>query len=89
MSLRGPAFSFRTGDFKIATFPAARPILRLLGYLYTATASRHAIGRADILPIEQYAAIRRERRREVSRLKQNRRVEVGPFATFYFDGCGR
>ena len=24
MSLRGPAFSFRTGDFKIAAFPAAR-----------------------------------------------------------------
>jgi hypothetical protein len=23
MSLRGPAFSFRTGDFKIAAFPAA------------------------------------------------------------------
>lgn len=39
----------------------------------------------DILPIADYARIRRERRREISELKKRRRVEVGPFATFYFE----
>ena len=29
--------------------------------------------------------MRRERRREISEIKKRRRVEVGPFATFYFE----
>lgn len=40
---------------------------------------------ADILPATQYAAVRTERRREVIAKKRDRRVEVGPFATFYFE----
>jgi hypothetical protein len=40
---------------------------------------------ADILPIERYAGERREHRRRVSALKRRRRVEVGPFCTFYFE----
>ena len=44
-----------------------------------------AIARSDILPPERYAAERREHRRRVSELKRNRRVEVGPFVTFYFE----
>lgn len=44
-----------------------------------------AITRADILPPDEYAAERREHRRRVSELKRNRRVEVGPFVTFYFE----
>jgi hypothetical protein len=43
------------------------------------------IARADILPPEEYAAERREHRRRVGELKRNRRVEVGPFVTFYFE----
>ena len=43
--------------------------------------------RADILPIEQYAQERREHRRRVSEIKRNRRVEVGPFCTFYFENA--
>jgi len=39
----------------------------------------------DILPLADYAKIRRERRRAISELKKRRRVEVGPFATFYFE----
>ena len=35
--------------------------------------------------MEAYAGIRKERRAEVSAIKQNRRVGVGPFATFYFE----
>ena len=49
------------------------------------TKSRRVLTREHILPISEYAKIRRERRREISDLKKRRRVEVGPFATFYFE----
>ena len=39
----------------------------------------------DILDIEDYTAIRRQRRTEVSAVKRDRRVSVGPDATFYFE----
>ena len=48
-------------------------------------AAKRQLTRADILPIEQYARDRREQRRRISALKRIRRVEVGPFATFYFE----
>ena len=41
--------------------------------------------RADILPMERYERERRDHRKRISALKQNRRVEVGPHATFYFE----
>lgn len=47
--------------------------------------TRRVLTRDDIMPLADYAKIRRERRREVSELKKRRRVEVGPFATFYFE----
>ncbi len=47
--------------------------------------AKHALTRADILPVERYAAERREHRRRIAELKRNRRVEVGPFVTFYFE----
>ncbi len=47
--------------------------------------NRHEITRADIMDMEAYGEIRRARRGEVSVIKQTRRVEVGPFATFYFE----
>jgi hypothetical protein len=40
---------------------------------------------ADIMPLEDYVPVRRERRRQLSELKRRRRVEVGPFATFHFE----
>jgi hypothetical protein len=40
---------------------------------------------ADILPMEDYARIRSEKRREIAAKKRTRRVEVGPFVTFYFE----
>jgi len=43
------------------------------------------ITRADIMPLEEYSAQRRERRRKVTELKRDRRVAVGPDATFYFE----
>ena len=41
--------------------------------------------RADILPLDQYERERRTHRQRITALKQNRRVEVGPLATFYFE----
>ena len=46
---------------------------------------RRALTRADILPMAEYARIRRERRREIVAIKKSRRVSVGPFATFHFE----
>ena len=51
----------------------------------TKMAAKRAIARADILDPEQYAKDRRELKRKVTELKRNRRIEVGPFATFYFE----
>ena len=49
------------------------------------TRRRRQLTREDILPVAEYAQQRRERRRAISELKKRRRVEVGPFATFYFE----
>ena len=46
---------------------------------------KHEITRADILPISVYEKERKERRKRVAEMKANRRLEVGPFATFYFE----
>ena len=40
---------------------------------------------AAIVPLPQYAGQRAERRKRMAELKKNRRLEVGPFATFYFE----
>jgi Protein of unknown function (DUF3501) len=37
------------------------------------------------LPASEYVKVRAERRRQISEIKKNRRLEVGPFATFYFE----
>ena len=49
------------------------------------TAARRQLTRADILPLDEYIKVRREKRRQITELKKQRRVEVGPFATFYFE----
>lgn len=41
--------------------------------------------RDDILPLEEYVKVRAERRRAVVAMKKNRRVAVGPYATFHFE----
>jgi uncharacterized protein DUF3501 len=48
-------------------------------------AKDHRITPADILAPEIYAQERSERRRAAIPIKRNRRIEVGPFATFYFE----
>ena len=47
--------------------------------------ARHRITRADILAMDDYAKLRKERRRALAEAKTHRRVAVGPFATFYFE----
>lgn len=48
-------------------------------------AAQRQLTRADILPPEQYARDRREHRRRIGEIKRDRRIEVGPFCTFYFE----
>lgn len=48
-------------------------------------ASARKITPADIISFEKYAADRAQFRKELIPVKKNRRVSVGPFATFYFE----
>ena len=47
--------------------------------------NKHEITAVDIMSVEDYAEIRRERRLAVTEMKKLRRVSVGPDATFYFE----
>jgi len=46
---------------------------------------KHEITAADILSDAAYARVRGEKRGAIIAMKQNRRVAVGPHATFYFE----
>lgn len=48
-------------------------------------AAAKQITHADILPLPDYVKVRKERRSAVVALKKNRRLPVGPHATFYFE----
>lgn len=39
----------------------------------------------DILPVAEYAAVRRDERRRITEIKRQRRIEVGLFAIFHFE----
>jgi hypothetical protein len=47
--------------------------------------NKHELVAADILPPADYARNRAEWRRKIGAMKRNRRVEVGPYVTFYFE----
>lgn len=47
--------------------------------------NKREVTRDDILPIEVYGAQRRDWRAKIAEVKRDRRVEVGPVATFYFE----
>jgi hypothetical protein len=49
------------------------------------TAMERRITPTDILPYATYARDRAELRRKLMAVKKNRRLEVGPFATFHFE----
>jgi hypothetical protein len=48
-------------------------------------ASAHRIEASDIVPYEVYARERAERRKALIPIKRLRRIEVGPYVTFYFE----
>jgi len=47
--------------------------------------NKRRLTREDILPLADYASMRNDRRKRITEIKRRRRVEVGPFATFYFE----
>ena len=47
--------------------------------------NRFEITKDDILSMAAYGAIRSERRKALVEVKKNRRVPIGPHATFYFE----
>lgn len=49
------------------------------------SAEERKITRDDLLSFGDYAARRKEKRREAIALKRHRRMEVGPHAAFYFE----
>ena len=49
------------------------------------TTQRREITRADLMPVADYAKIRRQHRRKLVDLKQKRRVHIGPSITLYFE----
>jgi len=46
---------------------------------------KHVLTAADIMPMADYGKIRAESRRKIAARKANRRAEVGPYVTFYFE----
>ena len=46
---------------------------------------RHALTRADIMDMADYAKVRAAKRAAITALKRHRRLAVGPFATFHFE----
>ena len=48
----------------------------------------HQITRADIMEMAEYGKIRKESRRKVTEMKKDRRIHIGPDATFYFESFG-
>ncbi len=47
--------------------------------------TKHEITRADIMAMEEYGKIRKQRRAQVTEMKRDRRMACGPDATFYFE----
>ncbi len=46
---------------------------------------KHSLSPADIMPMAEYGKVRVETRRRIAANKRNRRVQVGPHVTFYFE----
>ena len=43
------------------------------------------ITKEDLLPLDTYTKVRRKMRKELVEFKKNRRIPLGPYATFYFE----
>lgn len=47
--------------------------------------AKREITRADLIPLAEYESLRKQHRKELVEIKKNRRLEVGPVCTFYFE----
>ena len=43
------------------------------------------VKKTDLIPLEEYAKNRKNFRKKILEIKKNRRISVGPYATFYFE----
>ena len=43
------------------------------------------VTKADLMPLEEYSKNRTNFRKKILEIKKNRRISVGPYATFYFE----
>ena len=43
------------------------------------------VTKADIIPLKQYSKNRKQLRKKIIEFKKNRKVPLGPYATFYFE----
>ena len=46
---------------------------------------KREISKEDIMPLDVYTKNRRELRKNIVEFKKDRRVALGPYATFYFE----
>ena len=46
---------------------------------------KRKIQKSDIMPLDAYIKVRKELRKNIVNFKKNRRVALGPYATFYFE----
>jgi len=46
---------------------------------------KRQIEKQDLLPLDVYAKIRKQTRKDLIEFKKNRRIALGPYATFYFE----
>ena len=49
------------------------------------TKEKRKVEKADLAPVEIYSQNRKKYRKELVEFKKNRRVAIGPYATFYFE----
>jgi hypothetical protein len=47
--------------------------------------AKHEILREDVMPLAEYTKVRSQKRKDITARKKNRRVDVGPHVTFYFE----
>ena len=52
---------------------------------YRMSKEKKIITKDDLLPLDAYTKVRRQMRKELVQFKKNRRVLLGPYATFYFE----
>ncbi len=46
---------------------------------------KREIQKNDIMPLDVYTKKRKELRKDILEFKKNRRIPLGPYATFYFE----